>query len=542
MARGDRLRRIRFPKKKNPRARRPVDTPGISGPTGPPLRLRHMHLPSKHPYYIPYSLANRVQEHLRRQHLDFKDGSANTPPPPTLISFTPSPIYTFGRRQTTPLTTPEIDRLTAPLQIALPKPTAIPVQPKNPQHRKLPADNSDSETDTYQDPYAPISVRPHVLHSPRGGLTTYHGPGQAVLWPVLDLKSPLHRHFSVRCYARLLETTTIETLRGLFGVEAFTSEEEPGVWVASGGSSSSSPPLESQAQPQSQDPPKEDEGKGKGAAEGASKAAEATTPTPTTTPRSKIAALGVHLRRHITALGTAINVSTPPSAPSSSRKNDQAKEEAEEEETSNPWTRFTPCGIAEHGVTSIAREILATRARTATTTTTTNARPLKWADRAPAFTTPAKQRSLAARQALPASLDGLREVDDDLAAYGRLGSAGLALGAFASRESLVASAWAGVLAGQAGLGLGLGLLGEGQGERAVEVVEGAKVLRLMEELVVEAAERGEGVADELVYLEGVREVVGGRKGRGEQRWRKRYLERVAAVVVGGGGRLDLRGR
>ncbi|EAQ89561.1 hypothetical protein CHGG_06180 [Chaetomium globosum CBS 148.51] len=192
-----------------------------------PLRLRHLHLPSIHPHYIPYRLADRVQQHLRRQHLDFKDGSAVRPPPPTLISFTPSPIYTLGRRQITPLTSPEAARLTAPLQIPIPSPLPW-------RKNKTTPPNTDTTTTT-------TTLHPQILHSPRGGLTTYHGPGQAVLWPVLDLRSPHHRHFSVKCYARLLETTTMATLRRVFGVAGVHDGTIPGVWVEKGGGSGSNP-------------------------------------------------------------------------------------------------------------------------------------------------------------------------------------------------------------------------------------------------------------------------------------------------------------
>ncbi|KAL2181111.1 uncharacterized protein P884DRAFT_191775 [Thermothelomyces heterothallicus CBS 202.75] len=170
-----------------------------------PLRLRHLHLPSIHPHYVPYSLASRVQEHLRRQHLDFKDGSSTAQPPPALISFTPSPIFTLGRRQTAPPTPSEAARLTAPLHVPSPSPSP---------------DGGGGGA----------SFRPRLVHSPRGGLTTYHGPGQIVLWPVLDLRSPRHRNYTVKCYARLLESTTIATLRALFGIRAFTTDD-PGVWT-----------------------------------------------------------------------------------------------------------------------------------------------------------------------------------------------------------------------------------------------------------------------------------------------------------------------
>ncbi|KAL2198425.1 hypothetical protein P885DRAFT_32885 [Corynascus similis CBS 632.67] len=274
-----------------------------------PLRLRHLHLPSVHPDYIPYSLASRVQEHFRRQHLDFKDGSSPTrPPPPTLISFTPSPIYTLGRRQTAPLSAAEAARLTAPLHIpppSSPTPTAASSPPND---------------------GGVFITRPWLLHSPRGGLTTYHGPGQVVLWPVLDLKSPHHANFSVRCYSRLLETTTMATLRALFGIRAFTTDD-PGVWVRQN-------PPQSPPAPRGVDP-EEKTGEGKKLA--------------------KIAALGVHLRRHVTALGTAINVNMPEYQPQQQSSGEDDKAVID---NNNPWARFIACGLEGRGVTSIAGQIL----------------------------------------------------------------------------------------------------------------------------------------------------------------------------------------
>ncbi|KAK4156759.1 putative octanoyltransferase [Chaetomidium leptoderma] len=268
------------------------------------MRLRHLHLPSIHPHYVPYSLASRVQEHLRRQHLDFKDGSSTTttlkPPPPTLLSFTPAPIYTLGRRQTTPLSAPETARLTAPLSIPSPKLGG------------QGGEDADADAD------AVVSLRPQIHHAPRGGLTTYHGPGQIVLWPVLDLHPPDHhyRHLSVKCYARLLETTTINTLASLFAIAAQTTED-PGVWVCRRRrrhSSSSSSSFREEG---------EEEGEGGEMA--------------------KIAALGVHLRRHVTALGTAVNVAMP---------GPEVLDEGW-----NPWARIVACGLAGRGVTSVVGEL-----------------------------------------------------------------------------------------------------------------------------------------------------------------------------------------
>lgn len=61
----------------------------------------------------------------------------------------------------------------------------------------------------------------------RGGDITYHGPGQLVVYPVIDLNNyykDTHR------YLRELEETVILTLKDL-GIEAHREEEFTGVWV-----------------------------------------------------------------------------------------------------------------------------------------------------------------------------------------------------------------------------------------------------------------------------------------------------------------------
>jgi lipoyl(octanoyl) transferase len=91
----------------------------------------------------------------------------------------------------------------------------------------------------------------------RGGKLTYHGPGQLVAYPILDL-SPDRR--DVRRYVRDLEETLIRTARA-FGVTAARSdvrERWSSIWVGN----------------------------------------------------DKLAAIGVHLSRWVTTHGVALNVST----------------------------------------------------------------------------------------------------------------------------------------------------------------------------------------------------------------------------------------
>ncbi|KAI0376111.1 hypothetical protein F5Y04DRAFT_224155 [Hypomontagnella monticulosa] len=239
------------------------------------MPLRHIAIPSR-PLSTPlryptYALATRLQSKLQQDLLAWKASPSEqrpAPPSPALISFTPAPTYTLGRRQTEPLSADELARLHAPLHV------------------------SSSSTGSS------FAFTPAVVHAPRGGLATYHGPGQIVLWPVVDLRSPVHTQFSVRDYTCLLEKTTIAVLRKLFGINGFTTAN-PGVWVR--------PSLT-------------------GSESGDEK---------------KISALGVHLRRHVTGLGVAINLSMPVAGL----------------EVENPWARIVACGLGDRGVTSVAAHL-----------------------------------------------------------------------------------------------------------------------------------------------------------------------------------------
>ena len=72
------------------------------------------------------------------------------------------------------------------------------------------------------------SYLPHpVFEINRGGQATYHGPGQLVGYPILDLKK---RGKDLHVYLRSLETAVIR-LVGSFGVEAGFCDGKTGVWV-----------------------------------------------------------------------------------------------------------------------------------------------------------------------------------------------------------------------------------------------------------------------------------------------------------------------
>jgi lipoyl(octanoyl) transferase len=66
-----------------------------------------------------------------------------------------------------------------------------------------------------------------LVESDRGGDITFHGPGQLVAYPILDLKA---RRMGPRAYVHALEESTIRALAA-FGVAGERSTGRPGVWV-----------------------------------------------------------------------------------------------------------------------------------------------------------------------------------------------------------------------------------------------------------------------------------------------------------------------
>lgn len=66
-----------------------------------------------------------------------------------------------------------------------------------------------------------------VLQSDRGGQVTYHGPGQLVAYPLLDLR---RLKMGVRELVTAIEQTLVATLAH-YDIEAFPKPDAPGVYV-----------------------------------------------------------------------------------------------------------------------------------------------------------------------------------------------------------------------------------------------------------------------------------------------------------------------
>lgn len=69
-----------------------------------------------------------------------------------------------------------------------------------------------------------------VLNIERGGSITFHGEGQIVIYPILDLR---HYNLSVKDYVYTLEEIILDTCRR-YGINAFRKKGYPGVFTKEG--------------------------------------------------------------------------------------------------------------------------------------------------------------------------------------------------------------------------------------------------------------------------------------------------------------------
>ncbi len=135
------------------------------------------------------------------------------------------------------------------------------------------------------------------FHIDRGGDITFHGPGQLVCYPILDLE---RIGIGLREYIGRLEEAVIRAVAN-YGIAAGRIPGASGVWIEGSGNA------------------------------GASSGAEV--PEKNAPPR-KICAIGVRSSRYVTMHGFALNVTTD----------------------LGWFSRINPCGFHDRGVTSIARE------------------------------------------------------------------------------------------------------------------------------------------------------------------------------------------
>jgi lipoyl(octanoyl) transferase 2 len=177
------------------------------------MRLRHVSIPGLSSYTTIGDLQSRLVTRFQAQRAN---AAHSNPLPPTILTCQFHPTYTAGLR--TKLSPADISRLEA--------------------------------------------LGAHVAYTSRGGQLTFHGPGQLVAYPVLDIRA---HGLTTACYVRALEDAGIAVC-ARYGVQARTTENV-GVWVRRRG-----------------DDGQEEE--------------------------RKIMAVGVRLRRYVASHGVGLNVGT----------------------------------------------------------------------------------------------------------------------------------------------------------------------------------------------------------------------------------------
>ena len=148
-----------------------------------------------------------------------------------------------------------------------------------------------------------------LAETDRGGDITYHGPGQLVVYPIIDLN---HLKLGLHDYMRLLEAAVIDTC-ARFGITAERDASATGVWVAG------TQPLINADERGSNQP-------------------SSLNPCPSvfiSDHSAKICAMGVRVRRWVTLHGLALNVTT----------------------NLDHFNLIVPCGLAGRPVTSLQQLI-----------------------------------------------------------------------------------------------------------------------------------------------------------------------------------------
>ena len=84
-----------------------------------------------------------------------------------------------------------------------------------------------ADTNLLASPEHLASIGVDLERTDRGGDVTWHGPGQLVAWPIVDLN---RFGLGLHAWMRLMEQAVIDTLAE-FGIEGFRDDEATGVWV-----------------------------------------------------------------------------------------------------------------------------------------------------------------------------------------------------------------------------------------------------------------------------------------------------------------------
>jgi lipoyl(octanoyl) transferase len=171
------------------------------------------------PHLTPYATAHAWQRTLFRARTEGPAAAAAAAAHPNIVlALEHAPVFTLGRAAS-------LSDLCFP---------ASPAAPQSPQPPPPAPAGEGGSGDDCDAPLPPAPAGFAVHHVERGGKVTYHGPGQLVVYPLLDLR---RFRADLHWYVTSVEEVVIRGLASASGgaTRAFRLPGSPGVWLGAPG-------------------------------------------------------------------------------------------------------------------------------------------------------------------------------------------------------------------------------------------------------------------------------------------------------------------
>lgn len=190
------------------------------------------------PHMITYPRMMALEARIRKQMKKLRELPQKRQPALTVLAFEPAPMYMLGK--------PDLrDTRNSPIYRWF-----LPGANHDVDNKQAAILRSEQETYTWRgksDPYDGLGVRsprtldkytciPDVVESPSRPKSTYFGPGQIVVWPVIDVRKSEFRHLSassIESWIGQLVTGCLRTLDGFRARRNIKFEPGSGIWVVS---------------------------------------------------------------------------------------------------------------------------------------------------------------------------------------------------------------------------------------------------------------------------------------------------------------------